>query len=44
MTDYIIGSPDVIFSNSDGLHTFIESSVGHEIRLWIYSSVTEKIR
>ena len=34
----------VIFSNSDGLHSFIESSVDTTIRLWVYSSITETIR
>ena len=44
MTDYIVASPEVIFTKSEDFFDHISSNEGNEIPLYVYNSETETSR
>jgi len=43
-TDYIVGSPDVIFSHSEDFFSLIQLSTSPSIPLYVYSTITNQVR
>jgi hypothetical protein len=43
-TDYIVGTPDILFNSKNDFFTFITNNVNKTVSLYVYSSVTEKVR
>eukprot|EP01114_Cavostelium_apophysatum_P023852 TRINITY_DN9119_c0_g1_i2.p1 TRINITY_DN9119_c0_g1~~TRINITY_DN9119_c0_g1_i2.p1 ORF type:complete len:356 (+),score=60.92 TRINITY_DN9119_c0_g1_i2:46-1113(+) len=43
-TDYIVGTPDVLFNDSEDFYTLISSNEGKSIPIYVYSTVSDSIR
>ncbi|EGG16741.1 golgi reassembly stacking protein [Cavenderia fasciculata] len=43
-TDYIVGTPDMIFNDQDDFITLINNNMYRPIQLYVYSSLTEQVR
>jgi len=43
-TDYIVGTPDQIFNDSEDLYTLIRNSIDKSVPLYVYSSKTNRVR
>lgn len=43
-TDYVVGTPDMLFSEEDHLYTLLETHAGRAVPLYVYSAATDAIR
>eukprot|EP00727_Mastigamoeba_balamuthi_P005789 m51a1_g183 Golgi reassembly and stacking protein (315) ;mRNA; r:600183-601614 len=43
-SDYIVGSPEVLFNDSEDFYLLINSSYGRRVELYVYSAVTDRVR
>jgi hypothetical protein len=43
-TDYIVGSPEVVFNNENDFHNLLKSHLDKPLQLYIYSSLTDSVR
>lgn len=43
-TDYIVGTPDLIFNDSEDLYNLIRNSIEQSVPLYVYSSKTNQVR
>jgi len=43
-TDYIVGTPDLIFNDSEDLYTLVRNSINQSVPLYVYSAKTTRVR
>jgi len=43
-TDYIVGTPEVLFTSSDDFHTFIEVNNEQSVPIYVYSTKSDRVR
>ena len=43
-TDYIVGTPDVLFNDSEDFFTLVQANVGKPTKLYVYSTKTDNVR
>jgi hypothetical protein len=42
--DYIVGTPDLLFTDSEDFNTLVQSNLDREIQLFVYNANTDTIR
>lgn len=43
-TDYIVGTPDVLFNDSEDFFTLVQANIGKPTKLYVYSTNTDNVR
>jgi S1-C subfamily serine protease len=43
-TDYIVGTPEILFNDSEDFFTLINSNIGKPVPLYVFSINTDNIR
>ena len=43
-TDYVVGTPDLIFNGNEDFYSLVKSNVGKSVPLYVYSSIARRVR
>ncbi len=42
--DYVVGTPQILFNDSEDFFNFIEANYGKKVNLYVYSARTDEVR